>query len=267
MPVTLECPVERMSQDDFGRVAYAVMRLCFEVRAEFGAFFDERIYAAEIARRIEGARQEFAIHVSFGGFKTTYFLDLFVSPGAAFELKAVRTLSDRHRSQLLNYLLLMELSHGKLVNVRPDRIKHEFVNSSMLHRDRVAFAVDASHWHEAAGSCTDMRQLMTAILRDWGTGLDLSLYSEALTHFLGGDEAVLQPVDIVSRGRRLGQQILRLAAPHVAFKITALPLEECASFEQHAIRFLQRTTLQSIQWINITHQLVTFRSLDCSRAT
>jgi hypothetical protein len=61
--------------------------------------------------------------------------------GAIFELKAVEALTDRHRGQLLNYLFLADLPHGKLVNLQPQRVEHEFVNAPIRSHERRDFTV------------------------------------------------------------------------------------------------------------------------------
>jgi len=80
-----------------------------------------------------------------------------------------------------------------------------------------------------------------AFLRDWGTCLDLHLYEEALTHFLGGGDAVVAEANVVTDGRRLGTQRVRLTGRATAFKITALPDRDRRHFEDHTRRFLQHT--------------------------
>ncbi len=42
-------------------------------------------------------------------------------------------LTPRHRGQLLNYLILADAAHGKLINFRTDRVQHEFVNNNLSH--------------------------------------------------------------------------------------------------------------------------------------
>jgi len=105
-----------------------------------------------------------------------------------------------------------------------------------------------------------MKQTLIGILLDWGTGLELPLYEEALTHFLGGDERVVQRLDVYLDGRRLGWQPFRVVAPGIAFKLTAFesPLEP---FEEHAQLLLQHTSLSTILWANIGLRKVTFRTL------
>src|ERR1039458_6765838 len=68
------------------------------------------------------ARIEVPIEVSYESFCKTYYLDLVFVGGALFELKAVEALVNRHRAQLLHYLLLADLLHGKLVNMRLEAV-------------------------------------------------------------------------------------------------------------------------------------------------
>lgn len=133
MPVTVHAETRRMDQDEFGRVAYDVMKCVFGLHNALGRFFHEDIYRDEIAWRFPGSRKEVQIEVCFRDFRKDYFMDLLVNAGAVFELKAVQALTDRHRSQLMNYLLLAELPHGKLINLGPELVEHEFVNALLTH--------------------------------------------------------------------------------------------------------------------------------------
>ena len=128
MPIILKHPTRRMSQAEFGDLAYEVMRVVFRIRDELGRFFDEKIYKRELALRVPGAELEVPIEVSHRSFTKLYFLDVLVSGGAVFEFKTVEALTRRHEAQLLHYLLLAELPHGKLVNLRPEILEHKFVN-------------------------------------------------------------------------------------------------------------------------------------------
>src|ERR1035438_9805937 len=112
MPIKVPPGLRRLDYEQFAQAAYQVMEVVFAVHNEFGRLFNEAIYKAEIARRLKDAWVEVPIEVSFESFCKTYYLDLVYSGGAVFELKAVEALTDRHRAQLLNYLLLAELLHG-----------------------------------------------------------------------------------------------------------------------------------------------------------
>ena len=258
MPVILETEVRQATQIEFGEVAYAVMRHVFDIHRDFGRFFDERIYKQELAQRMTGVELEVPIEVRFDVFRKLYFLDVLVANCAAFEFKSVEALNGRHRAQLCNYLLLCDLCHGKLINVRPEEVEHEFVNTQLALHERTSFSVDSAHYVESSGQ--QVRQWFTDLVCDLGTGLSLSLYEDALTQFLGGEERVIADVPVVSRGVTLGTQRFRLIAPGVAFKVTALE-GQTGAFKGHAMRLLTHAALDAIQWINVSRDQVTFRTL------
>ena len=241
-----------MDQDKFGQVAYDVMNCVFGLHNTLGRFFHEDIYRDEIAGRFAGTRKEIQIEVCFGDFRKDYFMDLLVDSGAVFELKAVRTLTERHRSQLMNYLLLAELPHGKLINLGTELVEHEFVNALLTRQQRTAFEVRNAEWQEPDSQRVHVEGLVTSMLRDWGTGLDVHLYEEALTHFLGGEAKVLNEIEVVIDGRTIGRQKVRLAGPDAVFKVMAISADGTERFEDHARRFLDHTRVQAIHWINVT---------------
>ena len=41
--------------------------------------------------------------------------------------------------QLINYLLLANISHGKLINFRTSSVEYEFVSSSLTFKDRMNY--------------------------------------------------------------------------------------------------------------------------------
>jgi GxxExxY protein len=261
MPIRVDAELRRMPRQDCSRLAYEVMNVVFEVHNSLGRFFDEDIYRDEIARRRSDVRTEVLIEVTFRDFRKPYYMDLLIDGGLVFELKTVERLVPRHRSQLLNYLLLTELPHGKLVNLRSELVEHEFVNTTLTLRDRTAFAVREVDWDEPVSNNYNVKDLMVEMLWDWGVGLDLHLYEDALTHFLGGEDCVIKQVEIVVDGRSCGRQKVRLASPEAAFKIAALGEEGRIRFEDHARRFLKHTRLRAIHWINLTREQVLFRTL------
>jgi GxxExxY protein len=259
MPITLQSELRRASQEEFGQIAYDVMDVIFDVHHEFGRFLEEDIYRTTIAQRLKDAQAEFAVEIEFDSFAKSYYLDLVVDAAACFEFKAVERLVGRHRAQLLNYLQLVELEHGKLVNLRPELVEHEFVNATRTCAERRNFEVVDDLW--VASSEHNLLPWLTAALRDWGTGLDLNLYQEAATHFYGGPERVLGTAEIRDNGILVGRQPVRLAAPDIAFKITAIPSKTFPEFEHHARRFLTHSTLSALHWINIVHGQILFKTL------
>jgi len=260
MPIELRENIRSLDQDTFGKIAFVVIEQAFHVHNRLGRFFDEEVYQQELAQLLlSRAVTETDISVKYADFCKTYFIDLLVDQGAIFELKTVKQLTDRHRAQLLNYLLLTGSRHGKLINFRPERVEHEFVNTTITHTDRISFIVDDSEWDASMERAIDIRNLVENFLRDWGTGLDLQLYEDALTHFLGGKDRVVQEINIISENRCIGHQKVRLAGNDTAFKFTALT-DSQEDFESHIWRFLMHTDLKRIMWINVTLHMVTMKT-------
>ena len=221
MPIRCRIPLRRYTQHEFGDLSYEVLREVFTIHNEMGRFFDEKIYKAALAARRDDVLLEEAIEVSFRSFTKQYFLDVLVAGGGLFEFKAVERLIGRHRSQLLNYLLLTGLKHGMLINVRPEKVEHEFVNAALSWDERFNFVPDLTAWKDEMLGAAFVRELMLDLLGEWGTGLELSLYEEALIHFLGGESVVIRPVSVLLDSVQLGEQPFRHAADDVAFKLTA----------------------------------------------
>lgn len=258
MPVRVDATINRLNEYDFGRIAYDVMRCVFEIHNDLGRLFNEMFYKQELRLRYPGTQLEVPITVSFDNFRKIYYLDALIGGSAPFEFKTVESLTERHRSQLRHYLLLTELPHGKLVNMRPEQVEHEFVNTSLRAQSRTVFGINDRDWQEIGDD--RVMEWCIAFLNDVGTCLDISLYEDALTHKLGGEDRVLQDIEVKTNGGFLGLQKFRLLAPGVAFKVTVLP-DNLGHFEIHTRRLLDHTNLEAIQWININRKLVSFKTV------
>jgi GxxExxY protein len=260
MPI--HCPVvtNRISQNDFKLLASEVMRHVFNIHNEFGRFFDELVYKKALADRMSGVVLELEIIVTHGTFAKTYYVDVLINQCGLFEFKASDTLHPRHRGQTLNYLLLLDLAHAKVINMRPESVGHEFVNCPNRLADLRNPQVQDRHWKTNIPGASAVRDNLMPLIADLGAGLEMNLYEEALTHFLGGEDKVLAPVPVMGNNGHLADQRMRLAAPNVAFKLTALQ-DHLDDFEHQARRLLQHTTLQAIHWINITQTTVQFVTL------
>jgi GxxExxY protein len=253
--------IRRLEENEFKAVVYEVMGRVFEIRKEFGGFFDENIYHREITRRCRGAIKV-PIEVCFADFRKYFFIDMLVAQGAVFELTAVESLNDRHRSQLLQYLMLADLPRGKLVNFKPESVEHKFVSTKYRHADRIQFVIDDSEWDSMELGARHLRDAVTAVLHDLGTGLEIALYDEIAAHILGGEQSVLQNIEIFSDGGTLlDSHPVRLTAAGMSYKITAVPERDRARTESHLRRFLSHTQLRGTHWINVRHNRVTFKTI------
>lgn len=260
MPVNICAQLKRVSQADFADMAYEVMRCVFDIHNELGRFFDERIYKRELANRLPGVKLEVPVEVQHRTFYQRHYLDVLVWDAGLFEFKAADRICPKHRAQTLHYLYLSDLQHAKLVNVRPEQIEHEFVNTSLTRNDRLKFQVVAEDWVERVPGATDFRDIVIALLSDWGAGLEIGLYREAVVHFFGGEERVRSAVLVRNGSRVLGEHRVNIIAPGTAFMLTALAGSR-ASFLKHARRLLNHTDLNAIVWADLSIKRVVFTTI------
>ncbi len=260
MPIEVHADLRRPTPDEFAALAYDVMACAFQVHNEVGRFMEETVYKQVIARRFGGVELEVPVLVRWDGFEKHYWLDMLVRGAALFEWKAVETLAAEHRAQLLHYLLLCDLPKGKLANLRPERIEHEFVNTTLRPQDRQRFSMDDREFMPLDDADKSWKQFLVAALRDWGAGLDVNLYDAAICHVLGGLEMVCKRIDIVVDGHKVGAQNVRVTPSNAAWKVTSLAEPE-VDFQSHLRRFLSHTTLQAVHWVNVNRRQVHFKTL------
>jgi GxxExxY protein len=265
MPIVVDAEVCRLSQQEFGAVAYDVMQCIFQVHHDLGRFFDEAVYRDALAHCLPNAHKEVSIKVRFDGFCKEYFIDLLIARGAIFELKTTDNLSSRHQSQLINYLLLAELGHGKLVNLRTESVQHRFVNTSLSFADRRQFVVDVSAWKVTEEPHRKLPSSFEAVVREWGTGLERRLYEEAVIHLLGGMETVLGQVPVVLSGQPVRSQPVLWAGRDTIVRVTALDSASLTKQEEHLRRFVDHTQVAALQWINVGTSQLTFKTLQPNR--
>jgi GxxExxY protein len=260
MAITVKADLVRMTQREFGTLAYEVMHEIFLLHNELGSLFDEKVYKNALAARIGNLQTEVQINVTFRDFRKSYFMDAVVSNGAAFELKAVDALNARHRSQLLHYLLLTGLEHGKLVNFRTEHVEHEFVNTTLTRSERTNFDVRDDQWNASDGFGEIEKNLILEVLEDWGTGLDRALYEEVLIHLLGGKLKTSARIGVCHCGTTVARQSVPLCGEETAIRLTTFQHDD-QRFSRDLSRFLNATRLKAIQWINIAHREITFKTL------
>lgn len=254
MPIRFERPVRVLTQDEFRAIAYEVVGHAFAIHKEMGRFFDEQVYQNELHSRLgQRAEREFLIHLEYAGFRKTYRIDLLVDNGAVFEIKTASQLTNTHRHQLIQYLMMTGLQHGKLLNFRPEQVEHEFVNCSITAAERRQFQTRFLDWNAGDHVYQFFQSELQQLLEDWGTGLQVLAYEEALAHQLGGLDRVEKDLDVISRGRRIGSKRVNLLDPETAFRITVLQ-DDLESYRTHLLRLLHHTNLRRILWANIQHR-------------
>jgi hypothetical protein len=113
--------------------------------------------------------------------------------------------------------------------------------------------------HSAAGS-TALRDTLMALIGEWGTGLDIALYREALEHFFNANHPANSPVQVFGSSGHLADQRMSLISPEVAFKLSAFS-ESTENLLVNARKLLRHTRLKAIQWANLTHGQITFTTI------
>lgn len=264
MPISTPVILHPLGSKEFGQLDYGVMRHAFDCQNQLGRLCDEVIYQNDLVARLQAAgipaQSELSVTVTHRGFIKSYWLDLVVANAAIYELKAHRMLVGEHDAQLLNYLFLCRANHGKLINFRPQQVESKFINSTLTPEQRRDFEVEMDRWHEQDPSDKMFRETMVGLLRDWGSWLDLALYTEAICHLLDGAERTLRPVVLAREGVILGNQPFHLLTSETAFRLTALT-EGTEEYERNLVSLLRVTPLRGIQWINLARGRVEFISL------
>jgi len=264
--MAFECgvPVVAIDQERFHEIDRAVMGLSFQLQNEFGRFFDEQIYQSELAKRLSDidldARQEVLLRVSHRDFQKDYFLDLLVENSVVFELKVVEALTPKHQKQLLNYLHLLDLRHGKLINFRTPSVESRFVSTGLTKEKRQDFSIDECAWDGTSRPSRMLKGALEALLREWGTFLDSNLYREALHHFISGTALGVLDVEILSFGKIIGTKKMSLLAPDHAWHLSTHH-DHLDSYELHLNRLLGHTPLRAIDWINLNQHQITLKTL------
>ncbi len=254
-----------MDQEEFAQLDYQVMRHVFDSHNELGRLCDEVIYQHDLAARLQSTalgpmHEEVPVTVTHGDFAKIYSLDLVVANTAIYELKTAVSLAGEHEAQLLNYLLLVGANHGKLVNLRPTKVESRFVNTTLTQQSRRQFEAEIQRWREEDDLSRSLRVRLLNLLQDWGCFLELPLYTEALVHFLGGEQQVVQKVALKSGNVSLGNQRVHLLTPDTAFRLTALA-EGAEHYEIQLRLLLKHSALRAIQWINMARHRVDFVTL------
>ncbi len=200
--------------------------------------------------------REVRVAVSFGSFVKHYYLDLVVDGGGVYELKTASRLTLQHHGQLMNYLLMLNLRHGELINLCSSSVESRFVNSSMSLSERRRFNVVTQRWK----GCSQLMQSIVEMIQDWGVGLEVPLYHQAITHLLGGEALATRQLQLNRGGTDLGSQRFHLMDEHSAFRVTAYEQPSHAKASD-IVRLVQYSRLRQMHWINISRSQVLFTSL------
>lgn len=255
MPVFCPIDIPRLTSEQFGRLDFRVMPVAFEVHNEMGCHWDEHVYRAEMLARLlhkfPNAVCEVPLRVSFERFCKTYRLDLVVDEIGVYELKTVTSIKNTHVGQVLNYLRLLNGTRAKIINLRNHRVEGKFINCcDSLHQRRV-FEVDSIGYRGPRSLCDAAHKM----LRDLGTKLSNSLYTECLVANIGRTE-----VRQVWKDRNVFQKF-DLVADDEAFVVTSMDSGQ-HYYRTHLSRMRRTAQLKRFHWINVTSDVVKIESVE-----
>ena len=173
MPIEVDSEIRIFDRDDFHSLSHRVLGIAFDVHNEFGRLLDESIYKRAIMLRCAAAgilpvRQEVQITVRFEGFEKRYFMDLLCTIGLMVEAKTVESLTKAHFAQALQYLMLTGMPNGLLVNLRPERVEHQFVSTTLDLAERRRFTIHEADWQPINEPSRWLRETVARLLADWG---------------------------------------------------------------------------------------------------
>lgn len=132
VPVSLRIPIRRISQEEFGKIFFEVLRHVFDIHNQIGRFFNETIYKRELALRMPGVRLEEPIDVVFESFRKRYFVDVLVHDGAVFEPARHRLGQYRHEEGHIHDFATVR-RNGRKIEGRKMKRKHSMHAHRPLH--------------------------------------------------------------------------------------------------------------------------------------
>jgi len=265
MPILLPFKLRNLTQQQFDERDGIVMRCAYASQNALGRLCDERVYENDLARRlraegVSSVHTQVPIGVTHEDFAKEYRLDL-VADDALYELKTVNAFVPEHDTQALHYAMLAEVSHAKLLNFRQAKVMGRLKFNALLGHKRRQVVWEEGAWRALSPSCKALHAHLRALVLDWGAGLELALYQEALTRYFGGEARCLRRLPIILAGVQLGTQAVQMHSEGLSFLLTAFTAE-LESQESHIRRLLALTGLSAVQWINFNHTTVRLTTVE-----
>jgi len=265
MPIECSKNIKAKDQAAFNAIDYEVMNQAFSIHNSLGRFLDESIYNRSLTAACNKigfcATSEIAVKVSHKDFCKLYYIDILVDNGIIYELKTSKELNSNHKQQLLNYLMLTNINHGKLINFRTGKVGCEFVSTKLSNKTKQNYKFDTSEWDSNNKEYRLFENKLKELFVDWGGFLDVNLYNEGITYFMGGKDLVSSPVDIIDSGKIIGQQKMALLNNSTAFHFSAVA-DNFSNYKIHIKRLLNHSNLKTILWINLNKEKVTLTTIN-----
>ena len=111
-----------MTTDDIMRLCDGVRETAYAIHVYHGNGYLEKVYENALVHRLRKAGLDVKQHHPItirdedGTVIGEYFADVLVNDCLLIELKACKTITNEHKSQLLHYLKATGIEHGLLIN-------------------------------------------------------------------------------------------------------------------------------------------------------
>jgi GxxExxY protein len=257
MPIIIQEPIQAVGQATFKSIDYKVMGIAYRIHQELGRLFDEKVYAAALAEQLNDAGidacREVQIKLTHKGFEKKYRIDLLVNSSIPYELKTVDRFHPSHDAQVLQYLFLTNVRHGKLLNFGSRSVEGRFIDSKIEAARRTAFSINIPE-NDSDHHIEQIAATLRSLLEDWGAYLTVALYREALTSLLETAETTLCPANY--RGRKIGNIELTILDEEAILYVSSLKSNR-AEMRSHIIRTLRLTGFEHSYWVNFNRNRMT----------
>lgn len=120
-----------MSEIIYKEESYTIIGKCMEVHSELGHGFSEMVYkdALEIELSendiLYEREKEYPVHYKGKLLNHKFYADFIVFEKIVLEVKCVKTLTEEHISQVINYLKVSENKLGLLVNFARGKLEYK----------------------------------------------------------------------------------------------------------------------------------------------
>lgn len=253
-----------ISQPEFYKIDEIITGYAFDIQNEIGRFCDEKIYQKILEEKCKKnnirVEPEIEVLLKHKDFTKLYKIDLLVENSVIYELKAVKELNNYHKQQLINYLLITNLNHGKLLNFGSTLVESQFVSTNLSEKIRHKYLINTIEWQAVTERCEILKSILLDLLSDWGTFLECQLYNEALIHFLGGYDKIIDTIDIYYDNQYIGRQKMCLLDNRIIFHLSAITTA-FKRYEQNIRRLIGHTDIEVVQWINFAKHEVKFKTI------
>ena len=265
MPVICPLRLARITEAEFKELDYAVMKHAFACHNELGRLCDEVVYENDLAARLCAAglavQSQVPLHVTHRDFRRTYYLDAVVNERSLLELKAATMLLNEHERQTLHYLFLLGGPFGKLINFGAASVEHQTVNAVVSPERQRHYELQTDRWKRNSPRAELLLVTLVDLFHEFGVFLEMPFYESALTHFLGGEAAVLRRVILKRDGLPLGPQLLHHLDDDTGFKLTAFP-HQSKPGEGNIRRLFALTPWRFLHWINFNRHHIELVTLE-----